>query len=364
MIVAATMNAAPIFHTQRLKAIAKAAHMQIPATLESNKTYEEFGMLGNRILLVETNAQGSVSHIGYKLFAPEFVEASKQRKVLRFVERYILELDLGIDEYNRSVTEIMSIDNVQIAQGSWSMFKEITPEVPFTITEIKRRGYSIAWQLGEEKLEILFPADCQLILGADQPELESMFCNKILQMDARQDSTSIGHWEEEDMTHSNNMWIVERGKYLSDLIRGDIYLVETENGKELYCSSKNLVRSVSNIMLTGIFKRDIPMQMEVNCYGARKDTIQTTLQKFVSLCREEGCELYFGIKAVSEQYMSGTLFALNNTLGYNHMLSIVLPTDILENDAAETRARCYVYIPLQNVTEEFFNQDITKRDHE
>ena len=70
----------------------------------------------------------------------------------------------------------------------------------------------------------------------------------------------------------------------------------------------------------------------------------------------EGCNLYVGIKKYAEDNVAATVFALNNELGYNHVLAVDFPTGILSGRQQSITGTAYVYIPLQNVTEDFFMQ--------
>ena len=45
-------------------------------------------------------------------------------------------------------------------------------------------------------------------------------------------------------------------------------------------------------------------------------------------------------------------------MAYNHVLSVSIPLNILDGKEEKINATVYAYIPLQNVTEKFFTQDI------
>lgn len=86
--------------------------------------------------------------------------------------------------------------------------------------------------------------------------------------------------------------------------------------------------------------------------------MNVTLQQFVNLCYAEDCKLYVGIKNYDKENVSATVFALNNKLAYNHVLSVNFPLVILDGGDGKVEATVYAYIPLQNVTEKFFIQDL------
>lgn len=112
------------------------------------------------------------------------------------------------------------------------------------------------------------------------------------------------------------------------------------------------------MMLTGVSSKDVPLHIVLDKYGYMTDTLDVTLKQFVSYCLSEGCKAYIGIKTVDDGAVTGTLFIYNEPLGYNHVLSFSFPTTLLSGSGGRVEARLYAYIPLHNVTEKFFNQNI------
>ena len=52
---------------------------------------------------------------------------------------------------------------------------------------------------------------------------------------------------------------------------------------------------------------------------------------------------------------------VNEANGYLHMLSIVFPTDVLRRQGGMIEGRLFVYIPIHNVTEQFFDNTYYKQ---
>ena len=65
-----------------------------------------------------------------------------------------------------------------------------------------------------------------------------------------------------------------------------------------------------------------------------------------------------GIKTVSQKELSGTLFILNEPLAYNHVLSFRFPICLLQGKDDVVDAKLYPYIPLQNIVEKYFTDNI------
>lgn len=361
LVLATLESVANTYHTKRLARVAQAIKLNLPDTLGSNKVYPRIITYQGKPLCVRTNEWGDIAHIGYDIVSREMADAMKATEVMEFIGRYLLELDLRLD--GRSPYERMRIDQVVMVEGDVSQLRNATPETPVSVEEITRRMYRVTWTFGKKNAVMTIPADCQLILGADAVELEEMACRNLRRtvpmadfdlrgVDALLQRPGVKTQKTEGMV------IVDGGKYLSELIRGDIYLTENRGKRKLLCSPQSPTRSVGNIMLTGISEHDIPLNLTVDKYGYKADSISITLQQLVAFCQAEGCKLYFGVKTQDERTLKGTLFALNEKLAYNHVFAVEFPLAILKGEECGLRGTLYCYIPLQNVTEKFFNQDL------
>lgn len=349
ILLASSLQAANGFYTQRLEKMAKVLNLSA-----SSPTGEKYA--NGKLLRIRTNTYGDISHIGYKLFNDEIMQLHGESPVFDFIERYMLELDMRLD--GRSPLERMNIDQVVISKGNLQMLRAIDTNTEFSINELKRRMYQVTWTVKGKKVEITFPADCQLLIGANAVELENMMKRDINRIMPLTSNDIITDWTYVKTTRSQGHIIVEGGKYLSNQIRGDIYLQDIHGKKQLICNRKNARNSITNIMLTGQFQYVIPMHLRIDKYGYKAEETDITLQQFIDYCKNEGCKLYFGIKTINETTLTGTLFAYNEKMAYNHVLSVSIPLNILDGKKEKINATVYAYIPLQNVTEKFFTQDI------
>lgn len=349
LLLATCAQAASGFYTQRLELMAQTLHLSAASPADSLSA-------NGRRLRVSRNIYGDVAHIGYRMFSDEAMAIPKYAPALTFIERYLLELDLRLD--GRAPAERMDIDRVTLTKGGLRQLRQADASTPFSIDVLTRRMYKVAWDVGGATVEMVFPADAQLLIGADAVELENMMKRDVRRVIPMGADDVINAWDEAKVSRSGKNIIVEGGKYLSDEIRGDIYLTELHGRRTLVCTPRNARASIANIMLTGQFGRPLPMRLRLDKYGYRADEMDITLQQFVDYCKSEGCKLYFGVKTIDRHTLTGTLFAYNETLAYNHVLSVSVPLAILDGKDARLEATAYAYIPLQNVTEKFFTNDI------
>ena len=158
--------------------------------------------------------------------------------------------------------------------------------------------------------------------------------------------------------HYKDQLIIKGEEYLSSMIRNDLYIEEKEGKKRVMIDKRKPVQTVTNILITGVFDKEIPMTMTLNRYGYSCSQTDITLQQFINLCYFDECKLYVGIKTHNKEYITATVFALNNKLAYNHVLSLKFPLELLNGSNNKIEATAYAYIPLQNVNEKFFTQSL------
>lgn len=357
-VLAITANAQPSFYTKLHAEIAKAINLTLPETLAANINNDSTWTYKGKKIRIRTNAFGDVSHIGYKLFDNAIVEAYKSPMILNFIERYALELDLRLDK--RNPAERMDIDKVVCGCGNINMLSQVKTDTPFSLEEKERRMYRLKWSINGKELCLTIPSDCQLLIGANAIELENIFENGVKRIVPISGDAIIDEWSKVNVSKAGDFLVANSERYLSEMIRSDIYLVNKNGRRQLLIDDKNPLQSIRNIMLTGQFSTEIPMVMTLNRYGYKTSKSEITLQQFVAYCINEGCKLYFGVKTRDKNSLKGTLFALNTAGAYNHVLSVDIPLSILKNGEGTIKGTAYVYIPLQNITEKFFTEGLTK----
>lgn len=351
MLLAVCTHAVNGFHTQRLENMARALGKTV---ISSTDTLLAFG----KRVRVKANALGDISHIGYRLFNDEIVRSRRDAPVFDFVERYLLELDMQLD--GRTPQVRMEHDQVVLGTGTLRLLRAVDTSTPFSIEEVTRRMYRIQWTVNGQPVSLTFPADYQLIKGANAVELEQMMQRDLLRTVPQPVNNFTAPGNTAGGTRSDSMMIINSGQFLSSMIRSDIYLTEIPGKQQLYCSRKNVSASISNIMLTGQFRDIIPLHLCIDKYAHKRDEVDITLQQFVAYCTNEGCKLYFGTKTIDHDNLSGTLFAYNEKMAYCHVLSVQVPLALIDGAAVGMTGMVYAYIPLQNVTEKFFSQSVRK----
>lgn len=353
------VNAASSFRTHCLETLSKAVKIDLPDCIGKNADNDSTWRFAGKQLRVRTNAYGDVSHIGYQLFDSRWARSYEAQPLLDFIERYALEQDVDTKGMNK--VEEASKKHVTFVEGNASMLRQRTPEMPFTIDEKERRGYSVKWGNGNQKVSMMIPADYQLITGTNAIELENIFERDIRRLTpALMADTLPDSWKGSSLSRSDSLTIASNGNYLSDMIRSDLYMHKISGKNSILLDTSKPLQSVNNILLTGYFDKEIPFELTIDKYGYVKTDIEISLQQFILYCQQENCKFYLGIKTYTDETITATLFAVNSQMAYNHMVSLDFPLSILYEGKGKIKGTLYAYTPLQNITEKFFINNINQ----
>lgn len=342
------------YHSELLQRMAKATALSLPDSLGVMTDNDSTWQYKGRQLRVRTNALGDVSHIGYKIFHNQIVALYENQALFDFLERYFLELDLHLD--GKTTQQRMDVDRVVVKEGSVSMMTRVKETDPLSINYTPRRLYTVTWQVGGKPLTLSFPTDCQLMMGCNAIELENIFSRDVQRMPQCVDmGEALAPWAQVHEESSDQLKQKNYGSYLSQLIGSRIYLRMHDLQWQPDINPHSPVRSVCTLMLTGYSPQQLPLDLVIDRYGYRHEKLHVTLQQLLAYFRSEDSRVYIGIKEKTNNQLTGTLFVLNEKLGYNHVIPFTFPLSLLSGDiSAPLTAKVYAYIPLQNVTEKFF----------
>ncbi len=355
LVMVACMHAATPFHTPRIEKIARALNLQLSESIAPNTCKDSIAFFNGKEIHLRTNGFCDIEHVGYNMFPQALRDAHNNHPVFDFLERYLLELDLQL--FDQPMAVRMDVDQVTVVEGKIKMLRQLSPstDIQFHLDAMPRKMYRVSCEFDNKKVVVTIPSTNELLMGANMLELKDIFKRDVQRMLSISDDAIFYDWNKFKVSKGDGVLIIDGGMYMSKMIRGDIYLTDRNRKRELICNKKQPSQSIRNIMLTGIFDRSIPLKMEIDRYDINNDSIEITLQQFIAYCKAEGCQLYFGIKTMSEEQLTGTLFAYNERYAYDHMLSVTVPLSILDGGTEPIRGKAYTYIPLHMVPDRFFN---------
>ena len=359
-MLAVSIDAATLFRLPRLKQISDALKLSVPDYIAINMEIDSITFNKGKVIHLRTNSLGDVDHIGYHLFPDSIRYLYRNLPIFDFLERYLLEIDLRLDEKSPELR--MDLDQVIVTKGSFETLRDLSPydNINIVIDEIPQKMYHLKISFNYQEVNMTFPSDCQLMLGGTIIDMENMFERDSKRMMSIFGNDIINEWDSNKMRNREGDIIIDGGHYLIDEIRGDLFFRRRNNRRELLFNKRSPIRSVSNILLTGIAPCELPLDLRMVKYGNKVDTIEISLQQYVAYCKSEGCKMYYGTKTVTDSVITGTLFAYNEKYSYTHMLSVSFPLAILDGEVSPIIGKAYVYIPLHDITEKYINKKTKK----
>jgi len=280
--------------------------------------------------------------------------------VYDFLERYLYEVSKasrGYDFYRK-----MADDKVVVRDGSLDNIGKLSPTTLFTITRYEDKGYDISWhdEKGHVLLCIQFPIQYELLLGKPKVEMEKKFKAELASQDKAftcttptdslaplagteeiYSSTPVVHYYVKDLNTASYFWK-----------QNDVMVpVFSKDYKEF--SAANIFLGVINNV------SDYVLHVEQKLYGFKSQSFIVKLTQWLNYCKENQLTVYFGIEEEREDGFKALLIAQNRDLGYNHMLSIILPDNFLEKQDCVFKAVANAYIPTDNI-KNLYNEQAKK----
>lgn len=336
------------FATQRLREMSQYLHL---TRLDTLRTGESYGYTyRGRPLVIRVNEWEEVEHIGLRLFGSN-LRRQYPSPVYDFLERHLLER-MAVPANSESGIRIFW-DKVSFNVGSPETALQLDTTATFTDNYLDLKFYRVAWMVNEDVvLEVAFDMDWQLISGCNEIELEQNFIRSLGRIKAGKNS-----WPRTTTFPDEGDEFVTSGSFfITPFVQNNLYYTKEYGQWKLVRNMEHAAWAVSNIALTGGMGETTAMQLTIDRYGFKRDTLATTYRQFMQLCLDEGCVPYFGIKGRNGDAYDGTLFLVNYRGGYLHLLSTHIPTSIVDHPtSAAIKGRLYTYIPLFNVSDKTIN---------
>lgn len=306
-------------------------------------------------LSVRINKWHEVEHIGLHFFA-EQQKLDGAYVVYDFIERYLLECDLL---KGSEAMAHLDLDQVNFVHGDAESVFDLTGEEKFVLSRLDKRAYAAEWYEGNHpKLSFSFEMDYQLMSGCNLIELEQSYLYKLNRFHVHPRTEALNV----DIFPDSAIYHVKKGDYfIIDKIRNDCYFRREGDEWRLIIDPEQPSHSIANIVQNSEIASGYQLNLTLDRYGYQSSKATVNLADWLEFCKSEGCQPYFGMKKKCGSNYEGTVFMVNEANGYLHILSIMLPSDALQCQKGIIEGRLFVYIPIHNVTEQFFNKTYYKQ---
>ncbi len=354
-LICSSVWGANTYSTARLQAMASLLFLPGIDTL-SVGSHTHFSYRSHPVV-VRVNPWSEVEHIGLKL-SDDGVRSAQNSPVYDFLERHLLELNVakGTEYAIR-----LGFDNVRFEIGDADDALRLDGTEEFSYAYQSFRTYQAKWSKnGKVILSLGFDLDCQLLYGCNSIELEKNFLKKIGRYRAVQPETSVFH---ADFPKDKSVYYIMKGStFIIDAIRNDLYFEKFKKRTwQLVHSGSRPYQSIANTMLCLETEGNYDLSFTLDMYGYKEQKDTVKLRDWLGMCQEEGCTAYFGMKEKRDSVYLGTVFMVNESSGFVHMLSVQFPIKALFEKRGIIEGRMFVYVPLHNVNENFLNLNDYKR---
>ena len=326
LLAVLTMTAQSQFRTSELRRLATVL------SLDTSQLTEGYShAVVNGLTLTIHQERQTIDHIGLQLFSPEMRSLGRS-PIFDFLERYFLQLKYP--PTIKSASKMLRDDQFRFLKGNIATIDEIRPADDFSFSNDNHR-YTATWNRdGSALLSVSFPVEYELISGENKIEAEENLLADI--------KKTVIVESKDERTRNDN--------YIDKCFSNRLYYQKGQ----LIISSQHPAETAANMMLSTNTKGQYRLNVTQISYGFQKKVFQVPLRQWISFCQNNGCQLYFGIEKIdSKGEVSAVVLAVNQAENYNHVLTVCIPTDVINSRHGVIDARLYPYVPTHNVMNMF-----------
>lgn len=288
----------------------------------------------------------SLSAQGLRLFSPAVHDAVgyHQRVVMDFLERYFGK-DLTTGRHTSLVNK-MADDKVFFRKGKLSDMALVSDTMPFSIT-LHDRYYEVQWMHHEEPfITIVFPAQYDLLLGMQQNEAQQKLKESILAAPMRIDALEVPF---DLQITGDSIYVSKKEKFELESLNDAIYYNKVRENYQPVFDNRCQEYSAANLFHGLVKGVDYRMYVEQSVYGMKTINYTLTLSQWLNYCAELDMKVFFAVEEEREDGLLAIVLAQCKELGFNHLLSVVIPDKFVDDKNAVLKVRLTPYIPTHNV---------------
>ena len=283
-----------------------------------------------------------ISAQGLKLFSPNMHDAASypHQVVMDFLERYFGKELPSLKQ--TTLEHKMADDKVYFRKGKLQDLYHITDSMPFSISLLDRY-YEVKW---EPTVTIVFPAQYDLLLGLRKDEALERLKETIVTAPERIDTIDIPvdlHLQDD------SIWQSKTGFYELEGLNDAIYYNKVREDYYPVFDSAHLEYSAANLFHGLITDVDYRMYVEQSVYGIKTINYTLSLRHWLNYCALLNMKIFFAVEEQREDGLLAIVISQSRELGFNHLLSVVIPDKFVTDKNAVLKVRFSPYIPFNNV---------------
>ncbi len=283
---------------------------------------------------------------GLHLFSSEIREAADypHQMVMDFIERYFgTEL---LASRQTTLEHKMADDKVYFRKGTIKDLSQVTDTMPFSISLLDKY-YEVKWERDSLPfITLVFPAQYDLLLGMPKDEVVKKLKDAILSAPPRNDSVYVPH---DLQSLSDCIWQQKTEHFELESLNDAIYYNKVRKDFVPVFDTRQLEYSAANLFHGLIPSADYRMYVEQSVYGMKTINYSLTLHQWLNYCAQLKMKIFFAVEEVREDGLLAIILAQSKELGFNHLLSVVIPNKYVTDKNAVLKVRMTPYIPVHNV---------------
>ncbi len=327
------------FRTAELERLISELHIDANSLHEGIQTFD----VNNQKVSVVV-ARNMVQSVGYQLFSDEMKTAINS-PALNFLERYFLQMTYP--QSDRPCDRMLREDRVIFKKGSLATVATIRPDDAFSLN-YNQKWYQASWSRDDKDiLAISFPAVHELISGETKIESENNVENDIINVNIE----NLHQVDESELlpTQQKNYLLKRGGTYMNNLFTSEIYYQRQNDSLVLVSDVSHPLESVANMMIDPAFHSSLNLKLQQVLYGYKRKSFVVPMKSWIAYCKNNGCELYYGIESFDKDGVKATVVAVNTTENYNHILYLSIPVEAIDTGKGDISGTLQAFIPMHNV---------------
>lgn len=279
---------------------------------------------------------------GLRLFSPEMRDAADypHQVVMDFLERYFGKELPALKE--TTLEHKMADDKVYFRKGNIQELHQVTDTMPFSIS-LHDKYYEVKW---EPTVSVVFPAQYDLLLGMQKNEALEKLKDAIFAAPERTSAKSI---PTELQLLDDGIWQSKTRYFELESLNNACYYGKVGENYLPVFASDCLEYSAANLFQGLIADADYRMYVEQSVYGMKTINYTLSLRQWLNYCALLGMKVYFAVEEQREDGLLAIVIAQSRELGFNHLLSVVVPDKFVADKNAVLKVRLSPYIPTHNV---------------
>lgn len=298
------------------------------------------------ILLFMLAGSLSLQAQGLHLFSSGIRDAADypHQVVMDFIERYFgKELQAS---RQTTLEHKMADDKVYFRKGAIKDLSQVTNTMPFSISLLDKY-YEVKWERDSLPfITLVFPAQYDLLLGMQKDEAVNKLKDAIVSAPPRNESAYVPH---DLQPLSDSIWQQKTEHFELESLDDAVYYNNVRDNFVPVFDARQLEYSAVNLFHGLIPSADYRMYVEQAVYGMKTINYSLTLQQWLNYCAQLKMKIFFAVEEVREDGLLAVVLAQSKELGFNHLLSVVIPNKFVTDQNAVLKVRMTPYIPAHNV---------------